>query len=155
MQVQHPSVTLGYRLEAGGRSLVFVPDNELGGKGPRMPEGWMDRFVEFVHGADVLLHDAMFTEAERPGFEGWGHSTYEQVVELSMKAEVDRVFFFHHAPGRSDEEIDGILARLREEVLASGSGLQLEAAAEGMTIDVGPTPNRPREGSLARGEVDT
>jgi len=153
MQVSHPSMTFGYRLEAGGHSLVFVPDNELGGEGQAMPPGWMDRFVEFVRGAEVLLHDAMFTEAERPGFEGWGHSTCEQVVELATRAEVERAFFFHHAPGRADEEIEGILRRLQEKLPASGTGPVLQMAAEGMEILVGSAGSPPSENTAKQGRV--
>jgi phosphoribosyl 1,2-cyclic phosphodiesterase len=131
IRVRHPSITLGYRLEWGGRSVVYVPDNELGGKGVPMPEEWEEHFEDFVRGAQVLLHDAMFTEAERPAFEGWGHSTCEEVVELALRTGVESVFFFHHAPGRTDEEIDGILRRLRAEVEKESGTLQLHAAAEG------------------------
>lgn len=137
IRVRHPSVTLGYRLKVGGCSLVYVPDNELGGEGAPMPEGWAMRFEEFVGGAQVLLHDAMFTEAERPGFEGWGHSTYEEVVELALRSGVERLFFFHHAPGRTDGEIDRIVERLREKVGKERGTLDLHAAEEGRDIRVG------------------
>jgi len=134
MRMRHPSVTMGYRAEAFGRSVVFIPDNELEGGSFPTPTGWREALEEFVRGADILFHDAMFTEEEGPSFRGWGHSTFEQVVELAIRAEVKKVFFFHHAPGRSDEELTKLLNRFREEVSNRGRDLQVHAAAEGDTI---------------------
>lgn len=134
MRMRHPSVTLGYRAEAFGRSVVFIPDNELEGGSFPTPAGWRNALEDFVRGADILLHDAMFTEEEGPSFRGWGHSTFEQVVELALRAEVKKVFFFHHAPGRSDAELTRLLDRFREEVSDRTRDLQVHAAAEGDTI---------------------
>ena len=75
MRVRHPAVTLGYRLEmAGGASVVYVTDDELG-PGGRYDVGpkWRERFVRFIGGADVLIHDAMYTPEECAGHAGWGH----------------------------------------------------------------------------------
>ena len=54
--VSHPGRTVGYRLEERGRSLAFVPDNEPG-LDP-------DAALELATGADVLFHDAQYTEEE-------------------------------------------------------------------------------------------
>jgi len=134
MRMRHPSVTLGYRAEAFGRSVVFIPDNELEGGSFPTPSGWRKELEDFVRGADILFHDAMFTEEEGASFEGWGHSTFEQTVELAFRAGVKNLFFFHHSPSRSDAELDKILDRFREEVSDRGSYLRVHAAAEGDTI---------------------
>jgi phosphoribosyl 1,2-cyclic phosphodiesterase len=134
MRMRHPSVTLGYRAEAFGRSIVFIPDNELKGGSFPTPPGWRKNLENFVRGADVLFHDAMFTEEEGPSFEGWGHSTFEEVVDMALRAEVRELFFFHHAPGRSDAELNRLLDRFRDEVSDRGGDLQVYAAAEGSTL---------------------
>jgi ribonuclease BN (tRNA processing enzyme) len=92
----------------------------------------MEELTEFVAGADLLIHDAMFTEEEYRKLEGWGHSTFSQALELANRAGVDGLHFFHHSPKRTDKELDHILRSFREEVAARGLGLELSAATEGV-----------------------
>ena len=114
--------------------MVFIPDNELVGGSFPTPPGWRDRLTEFVAGADVLFHDAMFTQEEYPRREGWGHSTFSQTLELAEQALVKRVFFFHHAPERSDAELNQILDDLRTPVDHRGLDLGVHAAFEGKQV---------------------
>jgi phosphoribosyl 1,2-cyclic phosphodiesterase len=134
LRVRHPSYTLGYRLEAFGRAVVYVPDNELGGGALGTGEEWEDRFQEFVAGADILVHDAMFTESERPVFEGWGHSTAREAVELALRAEVKQAVLFHHAPGRSDEELDKLGKAMTERLREEERDLRVWVAFEGLEL---------------------
>ena len=134
MRMRHPSYTVGYRVEAYGHSVVFIPDNELvGGEFPT-PPGWRDKLEQFVEGADVLFHDAMFTQEEYPQKEGWGHSTFTQTLELAERAGVKQLFFFHHAPERSDAELNLILDRFRKEVGERGLDLGVHPAFEGKQV---------------------
>lgn len=137
MRMRHTSHTVGYRVEAPGSTVVFIPDNELlGGAHPAEP-GWMEKLLEFVSGADLLLHDAMFTEDEYRSREGWGHSTFGQALDLASRALVKEIRFFHHAPGRSDGELDEILATIRQGAAEDGLDLAIHAAAEGDRIHLG------------------
>lgn len=140
MPVRHPGGALGYRFTSGegaGRALVYVSDNELNPKAhyDDVP-GWRERFVAFVRGAQVLVHDSMYTTSEYDGFVGWGHSTYADAVEIAMEAAVERLVLFHHRPERSDDEIDHCLERCRMLAVSRGSTLEIIAAAEGMTLAV-------------------
>jgi phosphoribosyl 1,2-cyclic phosphodiesterase len=133
-RVNHPGVTFGYRIAAGGASLVYVPDDELGDD----PDpAWYAQLVEFCGGADLLLHDAMYTGAEYQRYRGWGHSTFTQAVRLAEDAGVRRIELFHHAPDRSDTELDRILHQLRDEAFGRGSRLEIGLAAEGEEIALG------------------
>jgi phosphoribosyl 1,2-cyclic phosphodiesterase len=140
MAVRHPGGALGYRFterngEDGG--LVYVSDNELGADARYdTPRGWRKKFVKFVHGAAVLVHDTMYRADEYRNFVGWGHSTYDDAVELALEAEVDRLVLFHHHPERTDDEVDRCVAGCRELVQARGARLEVVAAAEGMTLIV-------------------
>jgi len=130
-RVEHPGVTYGYRVTAGGAVAVYVPDNELGDD----PDpAWYAGLVEFVRGADLLLHDAMLTDAEYEHRRGWGHSTFAQAVRLAEDGGVRRLRIFHHAPDRSDAELEAIAAELRAGLAARGHALELEVAAEGEEI---------------------
>ncbi len=137
LRVQHPSNVVGYRIEADGRAVCFVPDNEVEGDGYDTGPDWRGALVDFVRGADVLVHDAMYTEEEYAERKGWGHSTFRQALRLAEEAEVGRLFFFHHDPERTDEEIDEIVGRVRDEALARGCALAMDAAAEGFDFPLG------------------
>jgi phosphoribosyl 1,2-cyclic phosphodiesterase len=140
MAVRHPGGALGYRFtesNGNGRGLVYVSDNELSAAARYdSPRGWRSQFVEFVHGAAVLVHDTMYRADEYRNFVGWGHSTYEDAVELAIEAAVERLVLFHHHPERTDDEVDRCVASCRELVQARGARLEVIAAAEGMTLIV-------------------
>jgi phosphoribosyl 1,2-cyclic phosphodiesterase len=140
LRVQHPSNVVGYRIEVGSRVVCFVPDNDLEGEGYDVGPGWRRDMVDFVRGADLLVHDAMYTEAEYAERAGWGHSTFRQAVRLAEEAEVRRLLFFHHDPERTDEELDEIVSRRRDEALARGSTVALDAAAEGFPFSLDEEP---------------
>ena len=138
--VRHPGGALGYRFTEttdGARSMVYISDNELGSGGKyETPVGWRSKLVEFVKGARVLVHDTTYTAEEYDHYRGWGHSTYDDALALAIEAKVETLVLFHHKPERSDEELDERLEHCREIVKERGVKLEIEAAAEGMTLTV-------------------
>lgn len=109
----HPGTTLGYRLSTNGASLAYLPDHEpaLGVRTfPPEPE-WTSGHA-LMHGADLLIHDAQYTDEEYESRVGWGHSTLGQVVELAARAEVGTLVSFHHDPAHSDTMLDEMNARI-------------------------------------------
>ena len=139
IRVRHPGGCLGYRFRAqsGGATLVYVSDNELGpgGKYDVAPD-WRQRFVEWMKGAAVLVHDASYTTDEYDHHRGWGHSTYRDTVELAIEAGVGTLVLFHHKPERSDDELDACLAECQMMVKDRGAKTKVVAAAEGMTLEI-------------------
>ena len=134
MRVRHPSFAVGYRLEAGGRSMCYIPDNELVGGDHETAQGWRARLLQFCEGADILVHDAMFTDEEYRERTGWGHSTFQQALDLAAEAGVGRLMFFHHDPERVDDELAEIVDRRRGEAATRGLSLEVDAATEGAEI---------------------
>jgi phosphoribosyl 1,2-cyclic phosphodiesterase len=134
MRVKHPSFCVGYRIEFGGASLAYVPDNELFGEGFGSGANWRAEFVDFVGGVDVLIHDAMYTEEEYPAKVGWGHSTYRQNLDLADEAGVKKLLFFHHDPTRDDAQLTDIVSRARDKAVSEGKSFELDAASEGTDI---------------------
>jgi phosphoribosyl 1,2-cyclic phosphodiesterase len=128
--VRHPGGGVGYRVDAGGASVAYVPDNELGVDERRDAEDYA-RLVDFLSGVDVLIHDAMFTPDEYPSREGWGHSTAAQAAQLARDAGVSRLLLFHHDPDRTDDQVDAIVAGLRGDLRACRSALEVSGAVEG------------------------
>jgi phosphoribosyl 1,2-cyclic phosphodiesterase len=137
MRVKHPSYAVAYRIRIGGQTICLVPDNELDGAMYGVERGWEKRFVDFVGGADLLVHDSMYTDEEYGQRPGWGHSTFSQSARLAQEAGVGALLFFHHDPTRTDNELETIVARARDASLARGSSLKLDAASEGVDVALG------------------
>jgi ribonuclease BN (tRNA processing enzyme)/DNA-binding response OmpR family regulator len=142
--LNHPALTLGYRLEADGVAVVYACDHEPHSRMLAAGHGEITgqdlRHAEFVNRADLLIHDAQFTAEEYPAKIGWGHSTVEYVVKLSKYAEVKRVALTHHDPLRDDDAIDRLLASIRARVRENASSLDVFAAVEGQVVEVEPSP---------------
>ena len=140
INVRHPGGALGFRVSpshAPGRSLVFIPDNELDRDGDLADSAsTRDALVEFARGANVLIHDAMYTGAEYMDHRGWGHSSYRDAVDFAIAAEVETLVVFHHDPERSDEELRSQLALCEQMVNERGGSVRIVGAAEGLEIDL-------------------
>lgn len=132
MRVKHPSYVIGYRIRVGGRVICFIPDNELQADMYEVESGFDARIREFVRDADLLIHDSMYTEEEYPNRVGWGHSTFTQSLMLAEDAGAKKLLFFHHDPMRTDDALDEIVARIRDDASARGCPVEMEAAIEGM-----------------------
>jgi phosphoribosyl 1,2-cyclic phosphodiesterase len=88
--LNHPALTLGYRLEADGAAVVYACDHEPYARRLASGEGEIDgrdgRHADFLAGADLVIHDAQYTAAEYPAKAGWGHSTVEYAVAVARRA---------------------------------------------------------------------
>jgi phosphoribosyl 1,2-cyclic phosphodiesterase len=135
-QVTHPGPTLGYRIEENGKSLAYVSDHEpaLGVDLTTASPEWVSGY-SVAQGADVLFHDAQYTEDEYPGRVGWGHSSIAHTVAFGLMTKVQRLFLFHHDPLHSDDQLESMLVRAKELWGAEPDGLAL--SYEGMEVDVG------------------
>jgi len=114
-ELNHPIVTLGYRIQEGGRTLVFATDNELqptDGTEPALglsTPAAVQSMVDWCRDADLLVHDAQYSQAEYPSHAGWGHSTFEDALTLAEAAGARQLAFFHHDPLHSDDQIDALV----------------------------------------------
>jgi CheY-like chemotaxis protein/phosphoribosyl 1,2-cyclic phosphodiesterase len=146
--LNHPGLAMGYRLEAAGVVVVYATDHEPHsrhhgeapgpdgeGVGPVHRED--QRHVEFLAGADLVIHDAQYTLEEYPGKLTWGHTPAERAVDFARAAGARRLALFHHDPLRTDEAVDRLLASCRRRVAAGGGALDVFAAAEGQVIELG------------------
>jgi phosphoribosyl 1,2-cyclic phosphodiesterase len=116
-------------------SVVYVTDNELSAMDSAGP-GRREALVELCAGADLLIHDAQYLPEETARHAGWGHSAYEDVVDLAGDACVERLLLSHHDPNRTDEEVDEVQWRAQEYARTRGFGFPVEAAREGMTLAI-------------------
>lgn len=139
--LHHPALTLGYRLEADGVTVVYSTDHEphstprVAGSGAP-PAGEDVRHARFLANADLVIHDAQYTAGELPAKRGWGHSTAEYAVETAVSAGVRRLALFHHDPTRNDDAVDRIVAGARDLVARLGGDTEVFAAAEGQVLEL-------------------
>ncbi len=146
-QMNHPSPTLGYRIEAEGRSICYLCDHEpysdeiwregaTSGKLESILEAGDRRHAEFMQGADVVIHEAQYTPQEYSSKRHWGHSTYVYVVELAVLAGVRRLFLTHHDPSHDDQFIADLEREAQVLARRLNSDLEVCCAYEGSEIDV-------------------
>ena len=97
--ILHPGPTVGYRIEADGRSLAYVTDHEpaLGMDLEAVSKEWISGHA-LAAGADLLIHDCQYDETEYGDRVGWGHSSTAQMATFARKAAVERLLLFHHDP---------------------------------------------------------
>jgi len=117
----HPGGSFGYRLEDNGKTFVFCTDIEHGTS--VLPE-----IVEFCKNADLLVHEAQYTTEELKSHPGWGHSSYDQAMEVAERAGVKKLAITHHDP----EHNDAFLAKIERECQKRYHNCVL--AKEGMEI---------------------
>ncbi len=145
--VNHPGVCAGYRLFTSAGSIAFVPDHEpyrfLHSAKPnhmspeekkKTAEEERTGLIEFLHGSDVLILDAQYTDTEYESHVGWGHGTASSAVSLALDAKVRRLLLFHHDPSHDDTMIDAMVDDARRLVHDSGKELEVDAACEGEEI---------------------
>lgn len=106
--LNHADGAVGYRLESDGRVIAYITDHEHG-------NATADATVErLIHGADLLVIDATYTDAEYPSHRGWGHSTWQHATALCRQQQVKRLVLFHHRPRRTDSELVAIEQEARQ-----------------------------------------
>ena len=157
--LNHPALTLGYRLEADGVAIVYSCDHEpysrILATGQGEITGQDERHAIFINGADLLIHDAQYTAEEYPAKIGWGHSSVEYAMRIAQHAGVKKIALTHHDPLRDDESIDLTLANIRAKLRGAASSLEVFAAVEGQVIALEPSINKVSERQIAEFQART
>ncbi len=129
----HPGGVYAYRIIWRGKSVVYATDTE----------GYVGadrRLVRFARGADLLIHDAQYSEehyrgglAGFPSTQGYGHSTVTMACEVAAAAEVERLALFHHDPAYDDAMLLKLESQAQElfaPSLAAYEGLEWKVKTE-------------------------
>ena len=145
MLVNHPGVTMGYRVEVDGVVVTYATDTEPYKHlltDPDQPDA--DRvayarkrdqeLVDFVRGADLYIADSQYSPEEYNRKRGWGHTCYEDAIDIAVAASARRVALFSHDPMHDDDRVDAKLAACRARAAAAGSSVEVIAAIEQATI---------------------
>jgi CheY-like chemotaxis protein len=143
--MNHPGVTLGYRIEVGGMVIVYATDTEPyrylldaarpeDGAGAAFGRIEDATLTELVRGADLYIADSQYTPAEYPKKMGWGHTCYLDALDVAIEANVRRVALFSHDPMHDDDMVDAKIAHCRELVASRELSLEVIGAAEGHDV---------------------
>jgi phosphoribosyl 1,2-cyclic phosphodiesterase len=155
-RLNHPWVAIAYRVDVDGAAVVYCSDTApfsdmLLGRDfierpsfGTLPPPIRDELatmragvVALAKNADLLIYDTQFTPEEYQSRPHWGHSRPDDAIEIARAAKVKQLCLFHHAPLRSDDDNDAILAKYREVV--AGDKFGLVSAYEGLEIPLGET----------------
>ncbi len=155
-RLNHPWVAIAYRVDADRASVVYASDTapfsdmvlgrdfvetpKVGTLPPSAREelaGMRAGIVQLAKNADLLIYDTQFTPEEYKSRPHWGHSRPDDAIEIAREANVKQLCLFHHAPMRSDDDNDKILAHYRAQL--AGDKLKLISAFEGLEIPLGDT----------------
>jgi phosphoribosyl 1,2-cyclic phosphodiesterase len=122
--------TFGFRVTDGTGSIAYLSDHHplALGSGPDGLGELHSAAMELAADVDMLIHDAQYTADELPRLANFGHSCAEYAIGLADAAGARQVCLFHHAPQRTDSEIDELAGRV------AGGPVPVMTAAEGLTV---------------------
>lgn len=137
--LNHPALTLAFRIEGDGASIAYACDHEPHSRELAMGEGAILgedlAHAEFMEGVDLIIHDAQYLASEYQAKQGWGHSTVEYAVTIAEAARAEQIALTHHDPTRTDDQIDAYLADLKQRI--GPNGPKVFAAFEGLVVKLG------------------
>ncbi|MEA3506384.1 MAG: MBL fold metallo-hydrolase, partial [Elusimicrobiota bacterium] len=67
---------------------------------------------------------------------GWGHSTFENAMELAASAGVENLIFFHHDPNREDSDLAVLTEKYKKISADRGDNFNIITAKEQRIIDI-------------------
>ncbi|MGD9328224.1 MAG: MBL fold metallo-hydrolase [Cyclobacteriaceae bacterium] len=119
----HPGTSYGVRIEINGSSLVICTDVEHEKK-------ISEDFIDFCKDADLLIHDAQYTDNELEKHRGWGHSSYNQALEVAERSNAKMLVMTHHDPDHDDDFLK------KQEKICQERFKSCELAREGTKYDL-------------------
>jgi len=139
LELNHPGVSMSFRMDAKGKSIVYMTDHEpyttLLGDSPRTRD--LDARIDaFAKGADLYIREAQYTDGEYSSKKGWGHSALSDVVDSAVNAHVKRLALYHHDPMHDDVQIDGMVQFCRDSLDTKGSMIEVFAANDRMSLEI-------------------
>ncbi len=128
-KVVHHDGTFGFCFRfPSGKKIIYVTDQELSPSNRR--------FARWINGADLLIHDSQYDRKKYARRKGWGHSAFENVLEMAALAKVKRLALFHHDPDANDRLLEKRLAWCNKRIRQRKSRLKCYLAKEGATLFV-------------------
>jgi len=129
--IPHIGNTLGFRIEADGVAVAYMPDHQA----PLDRTTVAEPVLDLCRDVDLLIHDAQYTEDEFVELFDWGHSTPAYAVLVATRSGAKRLDMFHHDPGHTDRQIDTMMRAARK-VAGTMGKVEVAAAKEGVSFEL-------------------
>ena len=113
--IPHPGGCMAYRIDDVGSdaSIVFATDIEWQ-KRTTIQEAEFIKMCREPKPADLLIMDAHFARKDAKQFEGWGHSCWEDAIEVAVSSKVKSLIFCHYAPEADDNSLYAIEQKVKK-----------------------------------------
>lgn len=157
-RLNHPYVATAYAVSGDGCKVVYVSDTapfekilfgeefipkapgadvELPIRDRNQLAAMRSSLVRLCEGADLVIYDTMFTDNDYKILPHFGHSRPMDAIDICREAGVSKLALFHHAPERSDDEVDAMLETARKLARTVAPNLTICAAYEGLQLPLG------------------
>jgi ribonuclease BN (tRNA processing enzyme) len=145
--VNHPVLCLGYRFDYKDKSIAAIIDHEpfrnlfttnpndksfdaeTAREGEIAAAEENEKIINFIKNADIVIHDAQYTEKEYSDKHGWGHTCYEDAIKMLENTNVKKLAFYHHEPARTDSQLSEL-----EEIYKKDASAEIMMAKEGVVL---------------------
>jgi phosphoribosyl 1,2-cyclic phosphodiesterase len=137
--LNHPGITVGFRIETAGKSVAYITDHEAYCRMNGDLEHYRkldDQLDQFISGVDLYIREAQYTEEEYPDKKGWGHSTTSDAVKSAVLARTRQLALYHHDPTHDDDDLDRMVRGCQTQIREMGASLPCYAAADLQAITV-------------------
>lgn len=128
--LHHPGGSTAYRIDgpSPGESFLFATDVEWGESSPEEKTAFK-RLAAEGGPPGLLVFDGQFAVDNYEKYKGWGHSAWEEAVEVARESGARRLLVTHHSPRSDDRRLEtvdsGVKERMEGATLARG-GMEIE-----------------------------
>ena len=119
----HPNGAYSIKIKILDKILTYSTDCE------HPKEGLNQNVINFAEESDILIHDAQYTPEDLKKYKGWGHSSWENAVDVAVRSNSKKLILFHHSPDYSDDALDEIERKAKlhfSHVISAKQGLTLD-----------------------------
>lgn len=131
----HPSTTLAYHLQLAGRHVILCPDCEIYGQAATALQDYDEKAGRIIRGADLMLHDARYTDRDYAAHKNEGHSGVTNVAEFAGQNEVQRLILFHQDPSYSDSALTEMEDQAKKVLEENGAVIPCAVSRDGFELE--------------------
>lgn len=141
----HPGGCHGFSFECDGKKVVYASDVDLGMGGTDGKERTASSdlltlrsvprtLLNAARGADLLIVDGQFDDAQYRAHMGSGHSSCLTATDLAIQADAKQLALFHHDPDDRDADIEVKVRLCVARAAKLGAEFPIFAAREGVAL---------------------
>ncbi len=120
IKLNHTDTSVGYKLILNDKKLSVITDYEY-----KTDPNKLD-VENFIKNSDCLIMDSTYTDETY--MENWGHSTCEDLIELTQRLDIDLGVIYHHnfkADDTALNELEESIKKLYSNIVVAKEGMEL------------------------------